>query len=346
MMNGLKSDMSRECSTLSASNLMIGYGDRSGRSTAIHENLNLELQPGELTFLLGPNGAGKSTLIRTLVGFQAKLAGTVTICGKSLEGYTEQEYAKVVSVVLTERSSVGAMTVRELVGLGRYPHTGFFGILRKKDYRIVDSAIAQVGIGDLAHKYVSELSDGERQKAMIAKALAQETPIVILDEPTAFLDLPSKIEVMVLLHKLANETQKSILLSTHDLELALQLADRLWLLSKGRPMVAGVPEDLVLSGEFNSFFEREGILFDKESGSFRVHNPLAKSIHINGVGVEAQWLANALVRNGFAPSTDPEAELRVDVSEEFPGEYMVYRNSVKLFTANSIENLLKMLKAS
>lgn len=332
--------------TLRAAGLGIGYANGRNQPTLLHENLNLELKAGELTYLLGPNGAGKSTLIRTLVGFQPALAGEIAIGGRPIKGYTESEYAKLVSVVLTERSSVGGMTVRELVGLGRYPHTGYFGILRSKDHRIVEKAIAQVGIAELAGKYVSELSDGERQKAMIAKALAQETPIIILDEPTAFLDLPSKIEVMVLLHGLAAQTQKSILLSTHDLELALQLADRLWLLGKGRPLVSGVPEDLVLSGEFNSFFEREGILFDKETGSFRVHNPLAKLVHITGVGVEAQWVANALVRNGFAPSSDPEAEYRVEVSEEFPGEYLVYRNSEKMFTANSIETLLKLLKAS
>ena len=324
----------------------IDYSVGRSQPTLLHENLNLELKTGELTCLLGPNGAGKSTLIRTLVGFQPRLAGDVFIGGKPIKGYSQGEYAKLVSVVLTERSSIGGMTVRELVGMGRYPHTGYFGILRTKDHRVVERAIAQVGIADLAGKYVSELSDGERQKAMIAKALAQETPIIILDEPTAFLDLPSKIEVMVLLLNLAEQTQKSILLSTHDLELALQLADRLWLLAKDRELVSGVPEDLVLSGEFNSFFEREGILFDKETGSFRVHNPIAKSVHISGVGVEAQWVANALVRNGFAPSADPEAEYRVEVSEEYPGEYLVYRNSVKMFTANSIENLLKLLKAS
>lgn len=324
----------------------IGYSVGRSQPTLLHENLNLELKTGELTCLLGPNGAGKSTLIRTLVGFQPRLAGDVYIGGKPIKGYSQGEYAKLVSVVLTERSSIGGMTVRELVGMGRYPHTGYFGILRTKDHRVVERAIAQVGIADLAGKYVSELSDGERQKAMIAKALAQETPIIILDEPTAFLDLPSKIEVMVLLLNLAEQTQKSILLSTHDLELALQLADRLWLLAKDRELVSGVPEDLVLSGEFNSFFEREGILFDKETGSFRVHNPIAKSVHISGVGVEAQWVANALVRNGFAPSADPDAEYRVEVSEEYPGEYLVYRNSVKMFTANSIENLLKLLKAS
>jgi iron complex transport system ATP-binding protein len=332
--------------TLKATGLGIGYSASRNQPTLLHENLNLELKAGELTYLLGPNGAGKSTLIRTLVGFQPRLAGDIYIDGKPIKGYSQGEYAKLVSVVLTERSLIGGITVRELVGMGRYPHTGYFGILRTKDHRVVERAILQVGIAHLAGKYVSELSDGERQKAMIAKALAQETPIIILDEPTAFLDLPSKIEVMVLLHNLALETQKSILLSTHDLELALQLADRLWLLAKERPLVAGLPEDLVLSGEFNSFFEREGILFDRETGSFRVHNPIAKSVHITGVGVEAQWVANALVRNGFTPSADPEAEYRVELSEECPGEYLVYRNSQKMFTANSIENLLKLLKAS
>lgn len=346
MMNNMQNRFSGEDRNLNATGLSIGYLEKGNYPVVVHENLELSLQSGELTFLLGPNGAGKSTLIRTLVGFQPMLSGEITIAGRSIKGYSELEYSKLVSVVLTERSSIGGMTVSELVGLGRYPHTGFFGILRKKDRRIVAKAIEQVGIAELAAKYISELSDGERQKAMIAKALAQETPIIILDEPTAFLDLPSKIEIMVLLHKLANETCKSILLSTHDLELALQLADRIWLLSKGKALVSGVPEDLVLSGEFNSFFEREGILFDKETGSFRIHNPFAKAIHISGTGIELQWVTNALIRNGFAPTSNPESEYRIEVSEEDPIEYLVYRNSKKMFTADSIESLLQLLKIS
>eukprot|EP00825_Cyclidium_porcatum_P003528 TRINITY_DN11642_c0_g1_i2.p1 TRINITY_DN11642_c0_g1~~TRINITY_DN11642_c0_g1_i2.p1 ORF type:complete len:284 (-),score=14.90 TRINITY_DN11642_c0_g1_i2:89-940(-) len=189
---GAKKQPQTEQVTLKATGLGIGYSGGRNQATLLHENLNLELKAGELTYLLGPNGAGKSTLIRTLVGFQPRLAGEVSIGGRPIKGYSESEYAKLVSVVLTERSLVGGMTVRELVGMGRYPHTGYFGILRTKDHRVVERAIAQVGIAELAGKYVSELSDGERQKAMIAKALAQETPIIILDEPTAFLDLPSK----------------------------------------------------------------------------------------------------------------------------------------------------------
>lgn len=332
--------------TLKAQNLAVGYREKKQIVKLVHSGLNLELRPGELTFLLGPNGAGKSTLIRTLVGFQPALGGSITIGGKPLSGVGNTEYAKLVSVVLTERTPIGALTVRELVGMGRYPYTNFFGMLHRSDRKVVQTAMEQVGIADLASKYIFEISDGERQKALIAKALAQETPIVVLDEPTAFLDLPSKIEIMSLLHKLAVRTNKSILLSSHDLELALQLADRMWLLAQGRPMVCGVTEDLVLSGSFNSFFEREGISFDAASGSFKLHNPTAQAIHVDGNGVEAQWIANALIRNGFAPSPDPAAEYKVELSEEYPGEYLVYHNSKKLFAADSVEQLLKLLKAS
>ena len=212
--------------------------------------------------------------------------------GKPLNSYSQGNFSRLVGVVLTEKTNAGGITVYELVSLGRHPYTGFFGQLRQEDRRIIEESLAAAGIAHKAYNYVSELSDGERQKAMIAKALAHQCPIILLDEPTAFLDVTSRIETMVLLHKLAVKQQKAILLSTHDLDLAIQLGDCLWLQEKSRPMACGTPEDLIMGGAFETFFSKEGIVFE---GDF----------------MTSYWVGNALIRNGFKPSSVSEDYISV-----------------------------------
>ena len=222
--------MKRE-ETIRLTGLSIGYrGKHSVKCVA--DDISQAIHSGELTCLLGENGAGKSTLLRTLSGFLSPLAGEISILGRPLSSYKERELATVIGVVLTEKNNLQNMTVRELVGMGRSPYTGFWGRLSADDRRKVDDALSLVGIAALSNRMVQTLSDGERQKVMIAKALAQETPIIFLDEPTAFLDYPSKVEILHLLHRLSREMHKTIFLSTHDLELALQIADRLWLMPR------------------------------------------------------------------------------------------------------------------
>ncbi len=210
----------------------IGYHGK-----VVAEALSGSVHAGQLTCLVGRNGLGKSTLLRTLAGFQQPLKGEVLWrdgnTWRSLHSMTRPGLALLVSVVLTERPDVQQMTVAEVVGLGRMPYTGFFGTLSSADLEVVEEALTLVGISDFAPRMIDALSDGERQKVMIAKALAQQTPVVLLDEPTAFLDYPSKVEMMKLLRRLAAETGKAILLSTHDLPLALQLADRLLTIDQG-----------------------------------------------------------------------------------------------------------------
>lgn len=210
----------------------IGYPGK-----VVAEALSGSIRSGQLTCLVGRNGLGKSTLLRTLAGFQQPLKGEVLWrdgkVWRSLHNMTRSGLALLVSVVLTERPDVQQMTVAEVVGLGRMPYTGFFGTLSSADLKVVEEALSLVGISDFAPRMIDALSDGERQKVMIAKALAQQTPVVLLDEPTAFLDYPSKVEMMKLLRRLAAETGKAILLSTHDLQLALQLADRLLTIDQG-----------------------------------------------------------------------------------------------------------------
>ena len=169
-----------------------------------------------------------------------------------------------IGIVLTEKPDVRNMTVEELVGMGRSPYTGFWGVLTAEDHRIVAEAVGMVGIEPLQGRMIHTLSDGERQKVMIAKALAQQTPVIYLDEPTAFLDYPSKVEMMQLLRRLAHDQQKTIFLSTHDVELALQLADRLWLMEPGG-LTVGTPRELADEGALSRFVERDGIVFDRDS---------------------------------------------------------------------------------
>ena len=292
---------------LEASGLSIGYPlGRGGGWKTVHSRVDFVLRRGELTSLIGLNGAGKSTLLRTLCGFQPALSGTVRALGKELQEYSSHELALTVGVVLTERTGAGGLTVRELVALGRQPHTGFFGRLGERDREVVSEAMSAVGIGHKAESYVSELSDGERQRAMIAKALAQECPVIVLDEPTAFLDVASRIETMSLLHDTARRQGKAVLLSTHDIDNALIFSDRLLLLPAGEgcgtdaPVVSGSPEDLVLDGSLKAFFGRRGMNFDVRSGqlSTGVSGP---KVGVDGDSLTARWMANALARNGFTP---------------------------------------------
>ncbi len=287
---------------IETNHLSIGYLLKGGRRKIIHEDLNLRLQPGEVTCLLGLNGAGKSTLLRTLCGFQPPLSGEIRLMGKPLASYSQSNFSLTVGVVLTEKTNAGGITVYELVSLGRHPYTGFFGQLKKHDREIIGQSLEAAGIAHKAQNYVSELSDGERQKAMIAKALAQQCPIILLDEPTAFLDVTSRIETMVLLHRLATEQHKAILLSTHDLDLAIQMGDCLWLQEKGRPMACGTPEDLILSGAFESFFGKEGIVFDPSTGKLNTKAPV-DPIGVEGDFLVSYWVGNALIRNGFRPAS-------------------------------------------
>ena len=295
--------------TIHIENLSIGYPGK-GDVKVVADGICAGINSGELTCLLGANGVGKSTLLRTLSAFQPKLGGNIFIEGKEIGDYTDKQLSRVISVVLTEKCDIRNMSVVELIGLGRSPYTGFWGTLSKEDKIVVDKSIALVGIPHLAHRMVHTLSDGERQKAMIAKALAQQCPIILLDEPTAFLDVTSRIETMVLLHRLAVEKEKAVLLSTHDQDLAIQMGDCLWLQEKGRPMACGTPEDLIMSGAFESFFGKEGIVFDPATGKLNTEAPTSP-IGVEGDFLTSYWVGNALIRNGYRPSPVKEGQLNI-----------------------------------
>lgn len=287
-------------------NLSIGYKSKSD-TKVVAQGICTEINGGELTCLLGANGVGKSTLLRTLSAFQPKLGGEIFIMERELGTYSDKELSKTIGVVLTEKCDVRNMSARELIGMGRSPYTGFWGTLDKEDSRIVEESIALVKIENLASRMVHTLSDGERQKVMIAKALAQQTPVIFLDEPTAFLDFPSKVEIMQLLHRLTRETGKTIFLSTHDLELALQIADKIWLMDKQHGITIGTPEDLALEGHLSSFFARKGIVFDMETGLFRIENQYTSRVRLQGHGQKYAMVRKALQRNGMLANRNVES---------------------------------------
>ena len=255
--------------TIEIKALSTGYRGKNNVTVVAH-NINATIYGSELTCLLGPNGAGKSTLLRTLSAFLPPVSGDIIIMGRNLKDYSDKELAKVIGVVLTEKTDLRNMTVEDLVGLGRSPYTGFWGTLQEHDRQTVSEAIEMVGITALKDRMVQTLSDGERQKVMIAKALAQETPVIFLDEPTAFLDFPSKVELMQLLHRLSRTTGKTIFLSTHDIDMALQIADTIWLMDQSKGVFIGTPKELADKGTLQDFFVRKGITFDTESGLFRI----------------------------------------------------------------------------
>lgn len=311
---------------LIASSLTIGYPRR-----IIASNLTLELRPAELVCLIGPNGAGKSTLLHTLAGMLPPLAGGVELAGMNIHAIPPIELAKHLAIVLTGRVDVNNLTAWTLVSLGRHPHTDWLGRLTVHDEAAIERAMRLTDTLPFAHRFIHELSDGERQRVMIARALAQILPspvgrggggeglpspvgrgdggegtrlretILLLDEPTAFLDLPRRVELLQLLKRLARETRAAILLSTHDLDLALRIADRLWLLSSTGEFQSGIPEELALNGAVASLFQSEGVQFDHTTGAFKVHQPTCGPISLHGdrEGVTLAWTWRALERLGY-----------------------------------------------
>ena len=289
---------------LETTQLSMGYRTQGTRSV-VAEGLDLSLSRGELVCLLGANGVGKSTLLRTLTGMQAALSGGVRLDGHPLEEISARERAQKVAVVLTDSIDIGQLRVGNLVSLGRYPYTDWAGRLRPTDSERVDWAMHAVGAFDLRDRFVDELSDGERQKVMIARALAQDPLFMALDEPTAFLDYPHRLEIMRLLRDLAWNEDRAVLLTTHDLDLAMRMADRLWLLQPDGQLVVGSPEDLVMNGRLQNLFpSADGVTFDVTSGSFQLAAPTGLAMQVEGDGLAAVWATRALSRIGVCVTSE------------------------------------------
>lgn len=251
---------------IKTSDLSIGYASKK----EVHEvskHINLNLQSGQLTCLVGRNGIGKSTLLRTLSNMQPRLDGDIWIKGQSVDAYSRNELAKIISVVLTEKIPPSNLSVYELIALGRQPYTNWIGKLLPSDLEQIEEALDQSHLKELANKRCDKLSDGQLQRAMICRALAQNTGLIILDEPTAHLDIQHKIETFKLLKKIAHHYHKSILISTHEIQLATQMSDKMWLMTENK-IISGTPTELIESDKINLIFESSSVFFDKESGQF------------------------------------------------------------------------------
>lgn len=345
--------------TLTTQNLTIGYKTSRKTVRCVASDISVSLQAGELVCLLGPNGAGKSTLLRSLAGMQPPIAGEVRLLRENIYKLAPQELAKRLSLVLTEKVDVGMLSAYTLVSLGRYPYTDWWGNLTPQDEAIVNWAIKSVGAVHLAQRYLSELSDGERQKIMIARALAQSPIVMLLDEPTAFLDLPRRVEIMQLLRQLARETNQAILLSTHDLNLALRLADKVWLLATNGILHVGAPEDLVLSGAFADTFRSEGVEFDVASGEFNLYVPHKGEINLIGEGIASVWTIRALERVGFLVNRSTKSstledathsmlphrgtQISVEVISNYQQVLWRITNSKTVYTYHSLYEMMKFL---
>jgi iron complex transport system ATP-binding protein len=303
-------------------NLSCGYG-----SHVVFQGLDLQIRTGELVCFMGPNGVGKSTLIRTIGGLLTPLSGTILFNGPTL--LKEQ----LISLVLTDPIRASYLTVYDLVVFGRYPYLDWKLHLTDADKGLVERAIDLVHIRHLRDRTINELSDGQKQMAMIARALAQDTPVVILDEPTAHLDLNNRVEVMRLLKDLTRTLNKAILLATHELDLALQTADVIWLAGEHRNMTTGIPEDLVLQGVFDEVFKFKG--FDLKTG--KVQHPIFRKtvVRLTGDGHAYLWTRNLLERNGFAVAESGEIEIVIG-SEE--GKYRWI-----IVGSRSFQNLIDLL---
>lgn len=283
---------------LTTNRLTVGY-PVAPAPIILFEDLMLNLYAGELVCFMGPNGVGKSTLIRTLAGLQ-----------KPIGGETGRDSSKSIAVVLTDRVTGSNMTVYDLVSYGRYPYLGWMIQLQPGDLEAIERSLERVHIGHLRDKHLHELSDGQLQMAMIARALAQETPIMLLDEPTAHLDLNNRLEIMNLLRTLARTTGQAILVATHELDLALQTADVIWLATDSKEIKTGIPEDLVLAGSFDEVFKLKG--FDLRTGKI-IHQPFRTSFRIGlkGEGIEYLWTKNALERSGYEVARQGDLEVVV-----------------------------------
>jgi len=332
---------------LKTENLTIGY-----KNLIIQKELNLNVSAGKLICLVGINGCGKSTLLRTLAGLQPSISGKVFIAPlnpptrgkqsppvggggayKDTSKLTDHDRSTLFSLVLTDKIEVENLSVFELVALGRYPYTDWNGTLAENDIKVVENALNQVNLWHKKDSMLSAISDGEKQRAVIAKALAQDTPLVLLDEPTSHLDLPNRIEIMMLLRRLSVNTKKSFILSTHELDLAVQMSDFLWLMDKNET-IAGIPEDLMLSQKFQKSFENQNFNFDSDDGHYKIMQPIGDlKVAIDGENEQAKWLKRAFIRCGIVEDKNSKIVVKI-IDNQFV---------INDFKTNSIEELLKFL---
>lgn len=294
--------------------LGIGYLQNRKIHT-LHNRMNLSLHRGDLVCIIGPNGSGKSTLIRTLGGLQPATKGEINVFGNNLQELKPSERSKLLSIVLTEKTAVENITVEEIVALGRYSETNWLGTISENDFKIIRSSLEMVGLHNFENRQYGTLSDGEKQRAFIAKALASQAPLMLLDEPTAHLDIPNRVEIMTLLRKLTRANHQSVMVSTHDLDLAMQLADEIWLLEKDNIILCTTPEEAISSGIINDSFGSKSIEFHPEYGRFVVKSKPKGNVFVTGKGIHYEMSLKALKRIGFTIDKESAAS-RIHVENQ------------------------------
>jgi iron complex transport system ATP-binding protein len=312
-MTGMKQS---ESPILKLEDLHIGYSQSYPRKdSSVYGPLDVDIQGPEMIGIIGRNGIGKSTLLRTLAGIQPALKGKIFIFGSETKRISRSAIAQLVSYVSTEAIHIPNLSVTDLVTMGRFPYTNWIGKLTYDDTRIIKDAIEHTGIQQLRYKPVHRLSDGEKQKVMIARALAQDTPIIFLDEPTAFLDLPARHEILRLLHNLTREKNKLIVFSTHDLAIAMDEVDKLWLMTR-EGLIEGAPEDLLINQGFRKLFENSEMEYDSKSLAFRFSRDLKRNITIYGELPYATFTSKAMERIGFRTTQDKTTEYAVTIESD------------------------------
>lgn len=322
--------------------LSIGYNAGTRNEKVLLPPLNLSVRKGEMVALLGPNGIGKSTLLRTIARLNPKISGEIKLSNKKLENYISSELARKISFVFTGSINVYNMSVYEIVSLGRFPHTNWLGRLTKADRLIVEKSIKAVGLAEHSTSNIGELSDGEKQRAMIARALAQDTELILLDEPTAFLDLPNRYELVSLLRKLSVESNKSVIFSTHDIHIAIRETDKVWMVTR-HGVIQGSPEDLALAGTFDNLFPDSDLSFVIDEGVFKYPVRTRMTIKLEGQGLVLYWTERALGRLGIKAKAG-EGSPSITVLYEQDKYVWLYESSVVKKQFYDIYSLILYMK--
>lgn len=329
--------------TISAKNLVTGYKAGNNFKTIPSFALNFEAKSGELIALIGSNGSGKTTLLRTIAGLHPSKSGDLNICDLSPMTANRLDFAKSLSIATTELLKIAYTSVNEFVTLGRFPYSNFFGKLSLEDMHIVNVAIEETGIASKRNEQMNCLSDGERQRAVIARTLAQNTQVILFDEPTAFLDIKNKVEILNLLKSLTLKFGKTIIFSTHDLSSALHLADKIWLISSEK-MISKIPEQIVFDGDLAKEFESDFLQIDKNSGNLTFIDKYSVNIGLTGEVSVLNMTSNALKRIGFNVVSNKSESLNVIIEENEKLILWKFNNQNETMVFNNLENLISHLK--
>lgn len=332
-------------SSLHIDQLSIGYTEKK-KNIALGEPISAQANAGSLIALIGPNGMGKSTLIKTLCRLQPSLSGTLFIEGKDFKHLSRNEFAQKVSLVSTEMIRFSKLKVVDVVGLGRFPYGNWYKQLETKDHQLIQNALQQVGMLAYQHREITGLSDGEFQRVMIARALAQDTPIMILDEPTAFLDLSNKFSIVRLLWNLAHTEHKTIIFSTHDLSVAMQFADIFWVMTESE-LKTGAPEDLLLDGTLEQLYADSDLFFDKKTTQFKIHQNYKYNIHIQGDEFSVLVTRMALERLGYETDCNKKSHrvVSINVSKQQQFCWQVDRSEDhEFYSINELQEFFKKEK--